>query len=185
MHVVGLLARPRLGWLTVSAIAAVGAIAWRMHRAPAPPPEPRIICEIPAVDPAPVPQPPPPEHFAVPPPGDPYPRPDLGGLGAALEAELVDRPAVLGDCGDMLVETPMVFHAVDAIGFADFRVLVPCAEMTRAQFGGAGAGNAGVLVKGHTYQLTLEQATDVADGKNDILWRAVRIDERDVTATRR
>jgi hypothetical protein len=171
MHVVGLLARPRLGWLTVSAIAAFGAIAWHAaHRAPAPPPEPQLItCAIPQVDPAPAPEPPV-QHFAQPPPGDPR--------TMLVEAELIDRPATVGACGDMLWETTMTFHALKSIGFADLRVLVPCAEMTRAQFGGADAGNAGVLVQGRRYMLTIREATDVADGKNDTLWRAIRIDAR-------
>jgi hypothetical protein len=173
MHVVGLIARPRLGWLTVSAIAALGAIAWRVHRAPAaPPPEPqRTTCAIPDVPP------PPTTHFAVPPPGDPYPRPELGGLGAMVEAELVDRPAALGDCGSMIVETTMTFHALKSIGFADYRVLVPCAELTRPQFSER-AGDAGLLVEGGRYMLTLQEATDVPDTKNDTLWRAIRIDQR-------
>lgn len=166
MQVVTLLARPRLRWLALSAIAALGAIAWHAHRAPAPP-EPEIICAIPAIDPAPAPAP---QRFAQPPPGDPR--------TMLVEAELIDRPATVGDCGDMLWETTMTFHALKSIGFSDLRVLVPCAEMTRAQFGGADAGNAGVLVKGGRYMLTIREATDVADGKNDTLWRAIRIDQR-------
>jgi hypothetical protein len=163
--------RRRLRLLAAMALAAAAAIAWRAaHRTPAPPPAPPIVCAIPDVTLQP--------QFATPPPGDPYPRPDLDRLARVVEAVLVERPSVLAGCGTFLVETTMVFHPLESTGAGDLRVLVPCAEMTRAEYGGSAAGNAGVLVSGHRYLLWLREAIDAPNGKNDTLWRADQIDER-------
>lgn len=170
VHVVS--QRRRLRLLAAMAVAAIAAIAWRAaHRAPAAPPPPPIVCTIPDVTLA-------PPQFATPPPGDPYPRPDLDERPRAVEAVLVERPSVLAGCGTFLVETTMLFHPLKSTGAGDLRVLVPCAEMTRAEYNGPAAGNAGVLVPHHRYLLWLRAAIDAPNGKNDTLWRADRIDER-------
>lgn len=172
MHVVQLVTSGhRLRLLAVTAVAAIAALAWRAaHRVPAPPPAPEIVCTIPDVTLQP--------QFATPPPGDPYPRPALDDRPRVVEAVLVDRPSVLAGCGTFLVETTMVFHPLKSTGAGDLRVLVPCAEMTRAEYGGAAAGTAGVLEPGHRYLLWLREAIDAPNGKNDTLWRADQIDER-------
>ncbi len=182
MHVVHVLTARRSRWLlTAAALAATGAIAWRAThhaRPPKPTPDAPIACAIPIDDP--IVTPAPVEHFAVPPPGDPYPRPPTVAAPERppVEAVLVARPDRLPDCGDMLIETTMVFHPLESTSRGDLRVLVPCAEMTRAVFGGPDAGTAGVLEAGHRYMLWLTLATDMNDGKNASLWRATRIDDR-------
>ncbi|HTJ41535.1 MAG TPA: hypothetical protein VL463_05540 [Kofleriaceae bacterium] len=178
MHIVSVVSRGQRGLLVVSVIAAIAAIAWRVtHRpAPAPPPPELITCEIPDVMLQ-------PRQFATPPPGDPYPRPPVTARGEPaipgqlVEAVLIDRPSVVAGCGTMIFETTMVFHPLESTGAGDLRVLVPCAEMTRPMYSDD-AGNAGILHLRHRYMLSLIEALDAADGKNDRLWRAVRIDER-------
>ena len=181
MHIVSVVSRGQRGLLVVSALAAIAAITWRVtHRPPAPPPPPELItCEIPDVTL----QAPPSQRFATPPPGDPYPRPEVSAHGEPaipaqrVEAVLIDRPSVVAGCGTMIFETTMVFHPLKSTGAGDLRVLVPCAEMTRPMYSDD-AGNAGILHLHHRYMLSLIEALDAADGKNDRLWRAVRIDER-------
>lgn len=183
MPVVQLVPRTPSRLLVVTALAAAGAIAWKVaHRAPR---AHVIACKETPVQPAPV------QQFAVPPPGDPYPRPDLQPPADkrffTVEAVLVAEPRAIGGCGDMLIDTQMLFHPVNSNG-GDLRVLVPCAEMTRPMFS-RDAGNAGILQLNADYRLFLVPATDVPDGKNDTLWRAARIDDafapQPVTAIRR
>jgi hypothetical protein len=172
MPVVQLVPRTPSRLLVVTALAAAGAIAWKVaHRAPRS--GAQYSC------PGPVMLEPPAQQFAVPPPGDPYPRPDLQPPADkryfTVDAVLVAEPRSIGGCGDMLVDTQMLFHPVHSNG-GDLRVLVPCAEMPRAMFS-KDAGNAGAVQLNGEYKLFLVPATDVPDGKNDTLWRAARIDE--------
>src|SRR5205823_511796 len=116
---------------------ACGAVAWKVHRRA----HPRITAAVPIFV-APAPQPAP--HFAVPPPGDPYPRPDLipaDKRAFVVDAVLVAEPRTMPDCGTFVADSLMLFHPVRSNG-ADLRVLVPCAEMTRPQFS-RDAGDAG------------------------------------------
>src|SRR5258708_3667494 len=86
-------------------------------------------------------------------------------------ADLLSRGGVMPDCGNMLIETRMVFSDIYADS-ATLRVLVPCAELTRAGYAPT-AGNADVLREGERYRLELSgPVADDRAGKNDPLWRA-------------
>jgi hypothetical protein len=162
MHLVQLLSRGSSRALLVGALGALvaaGALGWR-----APRPAPALTATAPA-------RPPVVEASAR-----VRPRPVTAKLRRPIEAVLVERDDVIPGCGTFLFETTMVFHPVRSTGGGDLRVRVPCAEMPRPMYS-AGAGNAGILRRHHRYLLWLEVATDVPDGKNDHVWRAIRIDE--------
>src|SRR5262249_43203616 len=87
-----------------------------------------------------------------------------------IEAMLISRPDAVAGCGHFLIETPMVFADHDlADDQRQFRVLVPCAEMSRPVYS-HDAGDAPVLQVGKTYLLELQPVA------GDVPWRAVRID---------
>jgi hypothetical protein len=165
MRVVQLAPRAPLRWLTVSVAAAVAALAWREHKRPAAPPAQQEVVvrvtavpAVRAVDPATGP------HFAIPPPGDPYPRPDLDtppNPSETIDAQLIQRDDHAAMCGTFAVWSVATFRPLAYSGEGDLRVLVECAELLRPR---------------EVYRLTLAPADDVADGKNDALWRASRVD---------
>jgi hypothetical protein len=74
----------RAGWLVLAAVTAAGALAWQAaRRGPAAPPPP-VSCGVRPLDnPVVVPSP----RFAVPPPGDPYPRAEPMLIPNAFEGQ--------------------------------------------------------------------------------------------------
>jgi len=153
MHVVQVLPSRRSRALLIVAVAAIGALAWRSANRPAPRP-PLVACAIPDVaqDQTVSIEPP---HFAVPPPGDPYPRPPV-------EAVLIDGPDNLPDCGIVMWEAAMVFHPLKSTGDGDLTVMVGCTRLQRH----------------HRYLLWLERATDVPGHERDVIYRAIRVEAR-------
>jgi hypothetical protein len=168
MPVVQLAPRAPSRWLWVSLAAAAAALAWRAHRRPAAP-TPPTACVIQSVPATPVTEPidqleSPRPHFAVPPPGDPYPRPDLNPPDTGpttVQAELISRDDHAPACGTFAVWSVATFRPLVMGGEGDLRVLVQCAELLQPH---------------ETYRLKLTRADDVPDGKNDVLWRASRVD---------
>jgi hypothetical protein len=89
-----------------------------------------------------------------------------------------NRP--LAGCGFFMFHTTLRFEAsfkssspgVDGRPLGQLLVSVPCSEMPRPMYSRT-AGNAGVLLKGRSYELTLE-----APGRgNTPAWTALRIDD--------
>ena len=71
-----------------------------------------------------------------------------------IRATLRDDNKPIADCGGFAIWTVLTFALPKPI-----RVAVPCAELTRPQYSKT-AGNAGVLVKGKSYVLTLDDERD-------------------------
>ena len=165
MRVVQLVPRAPFRWLAVSIAAAAATLAWKArHRPAAPPPAPPIVCAIPAVPATPMVDPAPIQQFAVPPPGDPYPRPDLVNPpdtdATTVDAELISRDPRAPGCGTFIVSSIATFRPLEMSGEGDLRVVVQCAELLHPRA---------------AYRLTLAPANDVPDGKNDVLWRATSL----------
>jgi hypothetical protein len=162
MRVVQLAPRVPFRWLAVSVAAAAASLAWRAHQRAAAPPPPPIACAVASVPAEPIDQlEAPAPHFAVPPPGDPYARPDLNPPDTTgIDAELITRDEHAPMCGTFMVSSIATFRPLEMDGKGDLRVVVQCAE----------------LLQPHgLYHLSLAPANDVPDGKNDVLWRATSI----------
>lgn len=91
-----------------------------------------------------------------------------------LRAVLLDESTPKAHCGVLEVWTVLRFRAAGAKG--DTLVGVPCTELPRPSYG-ATAGDAGVLVKGKTYLLTLSEKQAKGPWGERPAHRAEKIDE--------
>lgn len=94
--------------------------------------------------------------------------------GKPLRAVLLDESAPKAHCGTFEFWTVLRFREQDA--GVEWPVAVACTELTRSQYGKT-AGNAGVLVKGKTYLLTVSAKKEKGPWGELPAFRAERIDE--------
>jgi len=126
-------------WLIVALLAATGTLIFADRAAP---PDPTVVCALPA-------------RYVQP------------GQRKVI-ATLVARPDAVAGCGTLLIETPMEFADITADN-ATIRVLVPCAEMPRPMYSRT-AGTAPVLERGELYRLVLSGPIDGAWRAERIDW---------------
>jgi hypothetical protein len=151
-------------WLLAAVVGFAGVLAFYLVQSPESPPEPEFICTIPDVELT--------RRIAVPQPNNP--QPSISDRRVVI-ADLLSRGSAMPDCGTFFFESTMVFTNIYADS-ATLRVLVPCAEMPRPMYSSA-AGDAPKLREQARYRLVLSgPVADDPAGKNDLLWRADRID---------